>query len=202
MDNSSLLSHARTVATFPSPLTPSSRCLSPSPDLSKCKLIMFPRTCLKRKKGKWWRSKSQQSAFPWTNQAPSLTWRDLLLNCWRKMSQKTKLWLLDFHEEMSHWARFKDSQSCQDIDQIFKWHSHLRSQKTPQVWSLLNSSLLRSSSWSWLDMGRSYSGDTISKILPRYEYFNQKMTMLEIKRYIYQKISSVFKEGAKRVAND
>lgn len=98
-------------------------------------------------------------------------------------------------------ARFKDSQSCQDIDQSSSdtliYEVRRPTGVEPSQLKLVEILLMKLTRY-----GKIYSGDTISKILPRYEYFNQKITMLEIKRYIYQKISSVFKEGAKRFAND
>jgi hypothetical protein len=33
--------------------------------------------------------------------------------------------------------------------------------------------------------GKTYSGETINRVLPRYEYFNQSMTLIDVKRYIY-----------------
>lgn len=50
--------------------------------------------------------------------------------------------------------------------------------------------------------GKTFCGEKISKVLPRMEYFKNSMTIIEVKRFMYQKISPVFKEGDKKFKND
>jgi hypothetical protein len=50
--------------------------------------------------------------------------------------------------------------------------------------------------------GKTFCGETINKVLPRMEYFKQSMTIMEVKRFMYKKISAVFKEGDKKFKND
>ncbi len=50
--------------------------------------------------------------------------------------------------------------------------------------------------------GKSISGETISKVVPRLEYLNHNMTILDIKKMIFNKVSSIYKKGSEQFEND
>lgn len=50
--------------------------------------------------------------------------------------------------------------------------------------------------------GKTLSGETINKVLPRFEYFHQNMTILDIKKAMFKKIKLICKDEEKFENND
>lgn len=96
-------------------------------------------------------------------------------------------------------TKFKLSQSCQDIDQsredtiLYQIKVPSDYQDNKNEYKLQELVFMKS-----YKTGKGFCGTTLHKVLPRLEYLKASTTMIELKRYIFSKISYIFKEGLSR----
>lgn len=50
--------------------------------------------------------------------------------------------------------------------------------------------------------GKNISGETLRRILPRMELLKETMTILDIKKYIFNKVKYVYKEAENKFSTD
>jgi len=95
-------------------------------------------------------------------------------------------------------SKYQQTQSCQDIDQssssedtlVYEVRNNpaLRKER-PDDFKLIQFYFMKAVKTN----GKSFYGDQYMKTLPRFEMFDINMTIIEVKRQIYQQIKHIFK---------
>lgn len=114
---------------------------------------------------------------------------------------KTQVMLIANVKNSNLTVRFSDKQSCNDIDQANE-DTLVYEIRPPPAEEMKDFVLIQLQLMKLTKYGKSISGETLARVVPRLEYLNLDMTVLDIKKMIFEKVSHIYKKGSKQFEDD